>query len=51
MFPIVNFTRNVHALCLLRARIVKEMSHVVAEEAHMADTCRMGLVFKGILPK
>jgi hypothetical protein len=27
------------------------MSHVGAEEAHMADTCRMGLVFKGILPK
>ena len=51
MFPIVNFTRNVHAFCLLRARIVKEMSHVGAEEVHMADTCRMGLVFKGILPK
>ena len=51
VFPIVNLTRNVHAFCLLRARIVKEISHVGAEEALMADTCRMGLVFKGILPK
>ena len=51
VFPIANLTRNVHVFCLLRARIVKEMSHVGAKEAHMADACRMGLVFKGILPK
>ena len=51
VFPIVNLTCNVHAFCLLRTRIVKEMSHVGGKEALMADTCRMGLVFKGILPK
>ena len=51
VFPIVNLTRNVHAFCLLRARIVKEFSHAGGEEVLVADTCRMGLVFEGILPK
>ena len=51
VFPIVNLTRNVHAFCLLRVRIVKEISHVGTEEALVADSCRVGLVFKGILQK
>ena len=51
VFPIVNLTRNVHAFCLLRVRIVKEISHVGTEEALAADSCRMGLVCKGILQK
>ena len=51
VFPIVNLTRNVHAFCLLRVRIVKEISHVGTEEALVADTCRMGLVCKGISQK
>ena len=51
VFLIVNSTRNVHTFCLPRARIVKEISYVGAEEALVADTCRMGLVFKGIVPK
>ena len=51
VFPIVNLTLIVHAFCLLRAQIAKEISHVGAEEAIIADTCRMGHVFKGIVPK
>ena len=51
VFPIANLTRNVHAFCLLRVRIVKEISHVGTEEALVADSCRMGLVRKGILQK
>ena len=51
VFPIANLTRNVHAFCLLRVRIVKEISHVGTEEALVADSCRMGLVCKGILQK
>ena len=51
VFPIVNSTRNVHTLCLLWARIVKEISHAGAEEALMADACCMGLEFKEIMLK
>ena len=49
VFPIANLTRNVHVFCLLRVRIVKEISHVGTEEALAADSCRVGLVFKGNL--
>ena len=45
VFPIANLTRNVHAFCLLRVRVVKQISHVGTEEALVADTCRMGRVF------
>jgi hypothetical protein len=41
VFPIVNLTRNVHAFCPLRARIVKEVSHVGAGEMLLADTYRI----------
>ena len=51
VLPIVNSTRNVHAFCLLRAQIVKKISRVGADEALMADICRMGLVFKEIVLK
>ena len=50
-FPIVNLTRNMHAFCLLRARSVKAIDHVRAEEELMADTFHVELLVKIIVPK